>query len=158
MYSRLKNAKPELFAELKEIWRSPLIASDPMAWRPELDESIKSKIMYFFMTYGRQGTDEEVAKARENLAMIDMGPFIPSSNAQLWPFYEMDQIRQRMSIEGGRHLFRRRADLENLGNQHQDRRNPRSCCCPPAQVISATHRHEGTSLMPLFDLRTGHFP
>jgi len=100
MYSRLKNAKPELFAELKEIWRSPLIASDPMAWRPELDESIKSKIMYFFMTYGRQGTDEEVAKARKNLAMIDMGPFIPSSNAQLWPFYEMDQIRQRMSIEG----------------------------------------------------------
>ncbi|MEM8752932.1 MAG: phosphonate ABC transporter substrate-binding protein [Pseudomonadota bacterium] len=100
MYSRLKQAKPELFAELKEIWRSPLIASDPMAWRPELDDGLKAEIMDFFMTYGRHGTDEEVAEARANLALIDMGPFIPSSNAQLWPFYEMDQIRQRMSIEG----------------------------------------------------------
>ncbi|MCR9112426.1 MAG: phosphonate ABC transporter substrate-binding protein [Rhodobacteraceae bacterium] len=100
MYSRLKTAKPELFAELKEIWRSPLIASDPMAWRPELDDAVKANIMSFFMTYGRHGTDEEVAEARQNLALIDMGPFIPSSNAQLWPFYEMDQIRVRMSIEG----------------------------------------------------------
>ncbi|MBD8875735.1 phosphonate ABC transporter substrate-binding protein [Roseibium polysiphoniae] len=99
MYSRLKNAKPELFAELKEIWRSPLIASDPMAWRPELDKKLKADILSFFMSYGRLGTDEEVAEARETLALIDMGPFVPSSNAQLWPFYEMDQIRQRMSIE-----------------------------------------------------------
>ncbi|MEO9903358.1 phosphonate ABC transporter substrate-binding protein [Nisaea sp.] len=100
MYSRLKKAKPELFAELKEIWRSPLIASDPMAWRPELNKNLKAKIMNFFMTYGRHGSDAEVTKAREILSMIDMGPFVPSSNAQLWPFYEMDQIRQRMSIEG----------------------------------------------------------
>jgi phosphonate transport system substrate-binding protein len=99
MYSRLKKAKPELFAELKEIWRSPLIASDPMAWRPELDKKLKAEIMSFFMTYGRHGTDEEVTEARETLALIDMGPFMPSSNAQLWPFYEMDQIRQRMSME-----------------------------------------------------------
>lgn len=100
LYHRLKRAKPELFAEIKEIWRSPLIASDPMAWRPELDEALKARIMYFFMTYGRLGTDEEVKSAREKLAVIQMGPFIPSSNAQLWPFYEMDQIRMRMSIEG----------------------------------------------------------
>ena len=100
LYHRLKKAKPELFAEIKEIWRSPLIASDPMAWRPELDKSIKAKIMHFFMTYGRLGTDEEVRSAREKLAILAMGPFIPSSNAQLWPFYEMDQIRMRLSIEG----------------------------------------------------------
>ena len=100
LYHRLKTAKPEMFENIKEIWRSPLIASDPMAWRPELDEKLKAKIMYFFMTYGRLGTDEEVKQARENLAIIAMGPFIPSSNAQLWPFYEMDQIRMRMSIEG----------------------------------------------------------
>ncbi|MEM7523051.1 MAG: PhnD/SsuA/transferrin family substrate-binding protein [Pseudomonadota bacterium] len=99
MYSRLKNAKPELFAELKEIWRSPLIASDPMVWRPEINDDVKAKLMHFFMTYGRHGDDAEVAQARENLALIDMGPFVPSSNAQLWPFYEMDQIRKRMSIE-----------------------------------------------------------
>ncbi|MEL6997068.1 MAG: phosphonate ABC transporter substrate-binding protein [Pseudomonadota bacterium] len=100
MYSRLKTAKPELFAELKEIWRSPLIASDPMAWRPELNDELKGKLMHFFMSYGRHGTDAEVKAAREALALIDMGPFIPSSNAQLWPFYEMDQIRQKMSIQG----------------------------------------------------------
>lgn len=100
LYSRLKSQNPEMFAQIKEIWRSPLIASDPMAWRPELDEDLKAKVYYFFMTYGRLGSDEDVAQARQNLALIDMGPFVPSSNSQLWPFYEMDQIRMRMSIEG----------------------------------------------------------
>lgn len=100
LYSRLKDKNPELFEQVKEIWRSPLIASDPIAWRPELNADLKAKVMSFFMTYGRHGTDAEVKEARAVLAEIDMGPFVPSSNAQLWPFYEMDLIRKRMSFEG----------------------------------------------------------
>ena len=99
LYSRLKDKNPQFFEQVKGIWRSPLIASDPMAWRPELNADLKAKVMSFFMTYGRHGSDAEVKEAREVLAAIDMGPFVPSSNAQLWPFYEMDLIRQRMSFE-----------------------------------------------------------
>jgi phosphonate transport system substrate-binding protein len=37
------------------------------------------------MTYGRQGTVEEVKTARENLKKLNWAPFKPSSNAQLYP-------------------------------------------------------------------------
>ncbi|MEM7177599.1 MAG: phosphonate ABC transporter substrate-binding protein, partial [Pseudomonadota bacterium] len=100
LYQRLAKAKPELAANIKEIWRSPLIASDPMAWRPELDATLKAKIMYFFMTYGRLGDDEEVQVARDNLALIGMGPFVPSSNAQLWPFREMEVNKEVLKTKG----------------------------------------------------------
>ncbi|MEO1471891.1 MAG: PhnD/SsuA/transferrin family substrate-binding protein, partial [Pseudomonadota bacterium] len=100
LYQRLAGQKPELASEIVEIWRSPLIASDPMAWRPEIDAALKAKIHFFFMSYGRLGTDEEVAAARENLALLGMGPMVPSSNAQLWPFREMEVNREVLRIQG----------------------------------------------------------
>ena len=41
--------------------------------------------MSFFMTYGRQGSVEEVKAARENLKKLSWAPFKPSSDAQLYP-------------------------------------------------------------------------
>jgi phosphonate transport system substrate-binding protein len=41
--------------------------------------------MTFFMSYGRQGTVEEVKAAREVLATLGWAPFKPSSDAQLLP-------------------------------------------------------------------------
>lgn len=99
LYQRLKVQKPEYFAEIQEIWRSPLIASDPIAYRGELDREVKAEITHFFMSYGRHGSDEEVAQARANLERIGVAPFIPSSNAQTWPFQEMALIRERLSLE-----------------------------------------------------------
>ncbi len=49
LYERLAGQRPELAAEIVEIWRSPLIASDPMVWRPELDATLKAKLLSFFM-------------------------------------------------------------------------------------------------------------
>lgn len=99
LYKRLKVQKPEYFAEIEEIWRSPLIASDPLAYRAELDPAVKAEIAYFFLSYGRHGSDAEVAEARANLEKMDVAPFQPSSNAQTWPFQEMELIREKLSIE-----------------------------------------------------------
>src|SRR3990170_8141453 len=49
---------PEELKKIKEIWRSPLIPSDPIVWRKDLDQETKDKILSFFMTYGRQGTPD----------------------------------------------------------------------------------------------------
>ncbi len=82
---RLETTNPEARAKIKEIWRSPLIPSDPLLWRKDLDRGIKDKVYTFVMSYGRMGTPEEVANARKALAGIGWAPFKPSSDAQLYP-------------------------------------------------------------------------
>lgn len=81
----LRQKDPEAFKKIKVIWKSPLIPSDPIVWRKDLDDATKAKLMTFFMTYGRQGTLEEVKAAREVLAGLGWSPFRPSSDAQLLP-------------------------------------------------------------------------
>ena len=82
---RLEKTNPDARAKLKEIWRSPLIPSDPLVWRADLDRGVKDKIYTFVMTYGRMGSPEEVAAARKVLADLAWAPFKPSSDAQLYP-------------------------------------------------------------------------
>jgi phosphonate transport system substrate-binding protein len=76
---------PDDFKHIKEIWRSPLIPSDPIVWRKDLDQATKDKVLSFFMTYGRQGSPEDVKAAREKLKALGWAPFKPSSDAQLYP-------------------------------------------------------------------------
>lgn len=76
---------PEELKKIKEVWRSPLIPSDPIVWRKDLDQPTKDKLLSFFMTYGRQGSVDEVKTARENLKKLNWAPFKPSSDAQLYP-------------------------------------------------------------------------
>lgn len=82
---RLEVTNPAARAKIKEIWRSPLIPSDPLVWHKDLDRGSKDKIYTFVMSYGRMGAPEDVAKAREILAGLDWAPLKPSSNAQLYP-------------------------------------------------------------------------
>jgi phosphonate transport system substrate-binding protein len=76
---------PDDLKHVKEIWRSPLIPSDPIVWRKDLDQATKDRLLYFFMTYGRQGSPDEVKAAREKLQALGWAPFKPSSDAQLYP-------------------------------------------------------------------------
>ncbi|MBZ0261307.1 MAG: phosphonate ABC transporter substrate-binding protein [Hyphomicrobiales bacterium] len=81
----LTKRDPASAAMLKEVWRSPLIPSDPIVWRKDLDDNSKAKIMTFFMTYGRHGAPDEVKAEREVLKALGWAPFKPSSDAQLYP-------------------------------------------------------------------------
>lgn len=96
---RLQRNNPEAAAKVKEIWRSPLIASDPLLWRANLPEDVKAKLYYSIMTFGRLGTPEEVKAEREILANGGFRPFAPSSNSQLLPFREMAANREILRIE-----------------------------------------------------------
>jgi phosphonate transport system substrate-binding protein len=85
IYQRLAKTNPKAAANIKEIWRSPLIPSDPMVWRKELPDDVKQRIYYFFMQYGRFGDIEKVKQERAVLASMSdgWGPFLASSDAQL---------------------------------------------------------------------------
>ncbi|MGE0237231.1 MAG: phosphonate ABC transporter substrate-binding protein [Parvibaculaceae bacterium] len=91
---------PEELKKIKEIWRSPLIPSDPIVWRKDLDQATKDKLLSFFMTYGRQGSVDEVKTARENLKKLNWAPFKPSSDAQLYPIRVLEISKAMNKVKG----------------------------------------------------------
>ena len=98
---RLAKTRPEERAKIKEIWRSPLIPSDPLVWRTDLPQDVKAKIHSFFLGYGRLGTKEEVARAREVLKGTSdgWGVFVPSSNAQLYPIRQLELFKSKTKLQ-----------------------------------------------------------
>src|SRR5690606_4236770 len=84
--------------------KSPLIPSDPIVWHKELDQLSKDKLMTFFMTYGRQGSPEEVEKARAVLTALGWAPFRPSSDAQLYPIRVMELTKKMFQVQADEKL------------------------------------------------------
>ena len=92
---RLQKTAPEKAAEIRVIWTSPLIPSDPIVWRKDLDPAIKQKLSDFFFTYG---TKEESEK--QVLAGLQWAPFKKSDNNQLLPIRQMEVNRSSVEAEG----------------------------------------------------------
>jgi len=90
---RMKMKQPEKAAELREVWRSPLIASDPMVWRRDLDPAVKAKLRDFVLTYGREGREKEVMKT------LTWSGFVASDNSQLTPIRQLELARERSKVE-----------------------------------------------------------
>lgn len=98
-YDRLTSTDPSAAAKIKEIWRSPLIAADPLCWRKDLDDDIKAKIYYAVMSFGKMGSPEQIRKERAILKTLKYGGFVPSSDLQSLPFREMQANKEIMQIE-----------------------------------------------------------
>lgn len=101
IYARLQKNNMEAFKNIKEIWRSPLIPSDPMVWRKDLAAEAKQKIYYFIMQYGRFGDMEKVKRERQTLAQLSdgWGPFLASSNAQLLDVRQIEAFKAKLKAE-----------------------------------------------------------
>lgn len=90
---RLKIKQPEKHAELREVWRSPQIPSDPMLWRRDLDAGTKQKIRDFFLAYGRDAREKEILKT------LTFSGFVASDNTQLTPIRQLELVRERAKVE-----------------------------------------------------------
>jgi phosphonate transport system substrate-binding protein len=98
--ARLAQEKPELAKNIKVIWTSPLIPSDPIVWREDLSDELKEKIVYFFIQYGRYGSIDKIEKERKVLAqMSGWGPFLASSNAQLLDVRKIEAFKKKLNAE-----------------------------------------------------------
>jgi len=89
---RLEETNPAKAAELKVIWKSPLIASDPIVWRKNLPEATKKKINDFFTHYG--ANEKELAV----LAGLQWGKFRASNDDQLLPIRQLELFKQRSQV------------------------------------------------------------
>ncbi|MDC8772628.1 phosphonate ABC transporter substrate-binding protein [Roseateles albus] len=95
---RMKMKMPEKAAELREVWRSPLIASDPLVWRKDVDADAKKKIADFFASYGRD------QREKDNLKTLTYSGFVRSDNAQLTPIRQLALAAERGKIEADANL------------------------------------------------------
>jgi len=94
-YDRLKATKPELAAEIKVLWKSPLIPSDPFVWRKDLDNDSKEKIKKFVLNYAKSNPSEK--DVLKNI--YNYGGFRASSNAQLNPIRQLELFKERRKVE-----------------------------------------------------------
>jgi phosphonate transport system substrate-binding protein len=91
---RVQLNMPEKRKEIRVIWTSPLIPSDPIVYRKDLPDATKAKIKDFFVNYGKGDAHE-----KEVLAALKWSGFKESSNAQLLPIRELDLFTKRTKIE-----------------------------------------------------------
>ena len=101
IYARLAKTNPEAASNIKEIWRSPIIPSDPMVWRKDLSPELKQKMYFFFMQYGRFGDLDKVKHERAVLANLSdgWGPFLASSNAQLLDVRQIEAFKDKIKAQ-----------------------------------------------------------
>ena len=90
---KLEARSPEAAKNLKAIWKGPLIASDPMVYRQDLDADMKQKLNAFFITYGK--TDEQ----KQKLSVLKWSGFKASTNDQLLPYRQLGLLKDRAKIE-----------------------------------------------------------
>ena len=92
--AKLEKTLPEKIKDIRVIWTSPLIASDPIVWRKDLPEATKTKLKNFFLNYAKTNPQE-----REVMAKMNWSMFKESSNAQLVPIRQLDFFSKRNKIE-----------------------------------------------------------
>ena len=87
--------RPELFQQLRVVWRSPLIPSDPFVWRKDLDPAVKSKLKQFVLNYAKSDPDEKAILNK----IYDYDGFRESNNDQLIPIRQLELFRDRTRLE-----------------------------------------------------------
>jgi len=97
---KLEASKPELFQQLRVIWRSPLIPSDPFVWRKDLDPAVKAKLKSFVLNYAKNDPAEKAIL--NNIYNYD--GFRESNNDQLIPIRQLELFRDRRKAEGDEKL------------------------------------------------------
>ena len=92
-WERFERTHPEQIKQVREVWRSPLIASDPIVWRKDLDEATKNKLRDFMLGYGKQPREQEI------LAKLGYSGFRASNNHQLVAIRQIELAKKRSTVE-----------------------------------------------------------
>ncbi len=89
---RLEITHPDKVDQLKVIWKSPLIPSDPLVWRIDLPQETKDELRQFFLSYG------DTDKQKQILEPLQWSGFAASDNDQLLPIRQLALFKQRAQL------------------------------------------------------------
>ncbi|GJL97497.1 MAG: hypothetical protein DHS20C06_13140 [Hyphobacterium sp.] len=95
---RLNRTRPEVVEDIRIIWRSPLIQTDPIMWRTDLSAEARSRIQEFFLTYGWRGDADQRAHEQAVLRELEMGGFLPATNDHFLPIRRLELIDRRAGV------------------------------------------------------------
>jgi phosphonate transport system substrate-binding protein len=105
--ARFKARFPDLYPRIKVIWTSPLIPSDPVLVRSDLDPALKADIRAFFLGYAKPGpgkSEADVRREAANLAARKWTGFQESDNSQLEPVRKLELYKRRLKLERNENL------------------------------------------------------
>lgn len=92
--SRLEKTNPEARKNIEVIWTSELIPSDPIAYRKDLSEDLKTKIKDFFYNY----KNEEVLKP------LEWQGFVPAEDKTWDTIRELEVAKKIAEVESNKDL------------------------------------------------------
>jgi phosphonate transport system substrate-binding protein len=101
-WGHLAKSAPDKIAQVREIWRSPLIPPDPLAWRADLPADMKTKVKGFLTGYGKPGgakSEAQLTHEKQVLTDLIWQGVNESSNKQLIPLREVGLFRDKLKIE-----------------------------------------------------------
>lgn len=99
---RLKRAHPAKRELVKIVWTSPLIPNDPLVWRKDLPEEVKSTLREFFLSYGAAGP--LASQERDVLKTLQWGPFRASDDNQLLPIRQLELFKAKGTLEANKDM------------------------------------------------------
>ena len=112
---------PHEAAQLRVIWRSPLIPSGVLVLRDGMPASLRRQLAAFLLAYGK-APGETGVRQRARLARIpDLGGFAPETSHVLQPFVDMQYTLLRQQAEHGQWVSQqaRQERLAQIGQDHQ---------------------------------------
>ncbi|MEL6580413.1 MAG: phosphonate ABC transporter substrate-binding protein [Cyanobacteria bacterium J06621_12] len=98
--SRLEKTNVSARDNIETIWTSTLIPSDPIAWRSDLSEDLKTNLKDFFYNY----SDETV------LAPLEWSGFIPAEDATWNPIRELNIGKEILETQSNDNLSQTEKD------------------------------------------------
>ncbi|MBI1892041.1 MAG: phosphonate ABC transporter substrate-binding protein [Burkholderiales bacterium] len=117
---RVVARQPEIAKKIREVWRSPLIPSDPIVWRKDLPQEVKVKIKDFLLAYGKSGSEAEQEKAV--LKKLNLRGFLDSNDAQLKPIRQLELFKQKTKLEAdaGMNADEKKAKIADIDRKLSD--------------------------------------
>ncbi|PFH09364.1 phosphonate transport system substrate-binding protein [Collimonas sp. PA-H2] len=117
---RVEERQPAVAKEVRVVWKSPLIAADPLVWRKDLPADTKAKIKDFFINYGKTGPNAAQEKAQ--LAKLQYSGFAESSNVQLNPIRQLELFKQKGKLEADENLSadEKKTKLDDINRKLSD--------------------------------------
>lgn len=120
--ARFAVTNPELVDQIKVVWTSPDIPTDPLVWRKDLPRDVKSKIQAAILGFGRIG--DEAAEELEILHNVSggWGTFLTSDNRQLLPIRELEIAKNIQKIQSNETLSAtdKQARIDELTKEQQN--------------------------------------
>ena len=107
--SRLEQTNPTARANIETIWTSPLIPRDPIAWRKDIPEDLKTKLKDFFYNY----------KDKTILTPLGWSGFDPATD-DIWnPIRELNIGNQILEIQSNNNNLSQAAKDKRIAELNQ---------------------------------------